>query len=128
LNYRKKLNKLIPGGSHTYSRGFDQFPSNAPQILVHGKGPYVWDNKKIKYLDYGMGLRSVTIGYANKTINKEVIKNLNKGNSLFSQFPFLNFINCNFHEFFLLFYNIHNKICFFILFQTIFKIKFLKPL
>jgi len=82
LNYRKKLNKLIPGGSHTYSRGFDQFPSNAPQILTHGKGPYVWDNKKIKYLDYGMGLRSVTVGYANKTINKEVIKNLNKGNNL----------------------------------------------
>jgi glutamate-1-semialdehyde 2,1-aminomutase len=76
------LNKLIPGGSHTYSRGFDQFPSNAPQILTHGKGPYVWDNKKIKYLDYGMGLRSVTIGYANKIINKEVIKNLNKGNNL----------------------------------------------
>ena len=29
----KKLNSLIPGGAHTYSRGFDQFSHNAPQIL-----------------------------------------------------------------------------------------------
>jgi len=82
LNYKKKLNKIIPGGSHTYSRGFDQFPSNAPQILLRGKDSYLWDNHNKKYLDYGMGLRSVTIGYANQIINKEVIKNLNKGNNL----------------------------------------------
>jgi glutamate-1-semialdehyde 2,1-aminomutase len=82
LNFKKRLNKLIPGGSHTYSRGFDQFPNNVPQILKRGKDSYVWDNNNNKYLDYGMGLRSVTIGYASKPINKEVIKNLNKGNNL----------------------------------------------
>ena len=36
--YTKALLKVIPGGSHTYSRGSDQYPSNAPSILSKGKG------------------------------------------------------------------------------------------
>ena len=66
----KKLNSLIPGGAHTYSRGFDQFPDNSPQILKSGKGVYVFDEKNNKYIDYGMGLRSVILGYANKKLIK----------------------------------------------------------
>lgn len=42
----KKLLNLIPGGSHTYSRGFDQFPSGSPEILFSGKGCYVYDLSK----------------------------------------------------------------------------------
>ena len=37
-SYKNRLNKVIPGGAHTYSRGSDQFPINAPQILTKGKG------------------------------------------------------------------------------------------
>ena len=37
MNYQERLLKAIPGGAHTYSRGFDQFPVNAPQILARGK-------------------------------------------------------------------------------------------
>ena len=44
--YQKKLLQKIPGGSHTYSRGFDQFPSNAPEILSQGKDCYMYDQKK----------------------------------------------------------------------------------
>jgi len=80
-SYKNRLNKVIPGGAHTYSRGSDQFPINAPQILTKGKGCYVWCNNK-KYLDYGMGLRAVTIGYSNNQINKGAIKNINLGNCL----------------------------------------------
>ena len=39
----KRLLKVIPGGSHTYSRGADTFPSNAPAILDRGKGVYIYD-------------------------------------------------------------------------------------
>ena len=39
--YLKELLKIIPGGSHTYSRGFDQFSSNAPKILEKA-GAYVY--------------------------------------------------------------------------------------
>ena len=61
--YQKRLLKSIPGGAHTYSKGYDQFPSNAPEILEKGKGCYVYDTDGNKYLDYGMALRAVNIGY-----------------------------------------------------------------
>jgi len=78
----EKLNKLIPGGAHTYSRGSDQFSFNAPEILKRGNGAYVYDEKNKKYLDYGMGLRSVTVGYANKRIIKGAVNQIIKGNNL----------------------------------------------
>ena len=82
MDYQDRLLKAIPGGAHTYSRGYDQFPSNAPQILKRGKGAYVYDEKENKFLDYGMGLRAVTIGYANEKINQAAIKQIEYGNNL----------------------------------------------
>jgi glutamate-1-semialdehyde 2,1-aminomutase len=78
----KILNDVIPGGAHTYSRGYDQFSHNTPSILQRGKGCYVFDNKGNKYLDYGMGLRSVILGYADEHVNKNAIKQINAGNTL----------------------------------------------
>jgi glutamate-1-semialdehyde 2,1-aminomutase len=81
-NYSERLNRVIPGGAHTYSRGDDQYPSTAPQILSHGKGAYVWDPNGRRYLDYGMALRSVSIGYAEPEINQAAIAEIEKGNNL----------------------------------------------
>jgi glutamate-1-semialdehyde 2,1-aminomutase len=80
--YSERLNKVIPGGAHTYSRGDDQFPSNAPQILTKGKGAYVWDDQGNKFLDYGMALRAITLGYANQEVNEAAIKQIELGNNL----------------------------------------------
>lgn len=80
--YSKRLKQIIPGGAHTYSRGDDQFPSNAPSILVKGEGAYVWDAEGKRYLDYGMGLRSVNIGYGNKEVADAVYQEILKGNNL----------------------------------------------
>ena len=80
--FTKKLLSVIPGGAHTYSRGADTFPSNAPAILDRGKAVYVYDEKNIKYLDYGMGLRSINIGYAENSINNAAINAIKKGNNL----------------------------------------------
>ena len=82
MNYKDRLLKSIPGGAHTYSRGYDQFPSNAPQILERGEGAYVWDPKGNKYLDYGMGLRSVTLGYAYQDVARAASDEIYKGNAL----------------------------------------------
>jgi len=82
MQYKEKLHSLIPGGTHTYSRGDDQFPSNAPPILVMGEGAYVYDPDHKKYLDYGMGLRSVNIGYGNKEIADACYEEMLKGNNL----------------------------------------------
>jgi len=82
MNYRKKLHQLIPGGAHTYSRGDDQYPDNAPAILTRGEGCYVWDVEKRKYLDYGMGLRAVSIGYGYKPIVDAALYEMKNGNAL----------------------------------------------
>ena len=31
--FKSKIHRLIPGGAHTYSKGDDQFPDNAPALL-----------------------------------------------------------------------------------------------
>ncbi|SEL00436.1 glutamate-1-semialdehyde 2,1-aminomutase [Chitinophaga rupis] len=80
--FKERLHKAIPGGAHTYSRGDDQFPSNAPSILERGEGAYVYDPAGNKYLDYGMGLRSVNIGYGNKEIADACYEEILKGNNL----------------------------------------------
>jgi len=81
-SYKNRLHRVIPGGAHTYSRGDDSFPANAPEILVRGEGAYVWDTNSNKYLDYGMGLRSVNIGYGNKEIADAAYQEVLKGNNL----------------------------------------------
>jgi len=81
-DYKARLHKAIPGGAHTYSRGDDQYPSNAPAILVSGKGCYVYDPDGIEYLDYGMALRAVTIGYGNEEIAQAAFTEIMKGNNL----------------------------------------------
>jgi len=80
--YKERLHKAIPGGAHTYSRGDDQFPANAPSILERGEGAYVFDEEGKRYLDYGMGLRSVNIGYGNKEIADACYQEMLKGNNL----------------------------------------------
>jgi|SRR5579871_219399 len=59
-----KSHALIPGGSHTYSKGDDQFPELAPAFIVRGKGCHAWDVDGNEFIEYGMGLRSVTLGHA----------------------------------------------------------------
>jgi len=80
--FRSRLQAVIPGGAHTYSRGSDQFPANAPEIASRGKGPSLFDPAGKKYLDYGMGLRSVSLGYGYPSVNQAVKRALQRGNNL----------------------------------------------
>jgi glutamate-1-semialdehyde 2,1-aminomutase len=82
MNYQERLLRAIPGGAHTYSRGFDQYPANAPAILARGKGTYVYDPQGRRYLDYGMALRAVNIGYAEDAIDEAAIAQIRNGNNL----------------------------------------------
>lgn len=79
---RRRLHRAIPGGAHTYSRGDDQYPSIAPPLLERGKGAYVWDTHGNRYLDYGMALRAVTLGYADPRVNAAAIAEIEKGVNL----------------------------------------------
>ena len=50
-------------GVAAYSRGFDH-SRKCPDLLDRGKGAYVWDMQDNCFMDYGMGLRSATLGYS----------------------------------------------------------------
>lgn len=82
MSYSERLHKVIPGGAHTYSRGDDQYPSNAPQLLEKGKGAYVSTPNGQQFLDYGMALRAITLGYANDEVNQAAFEEIQKGNNL----------------------------------------------
>ena len=82
LELQKKAHKYIPGGAHTYSRGDDQFPTNAPKALVSGKGCRSLGTNGVEYIDYGMGLRSVGIGYAEPSISNAAAEGGSLGNCL----------------------------------------------
>lgn len=56
--------KIIPGGAHTYAKGDDQFPESAPAFMDRGKGCHAWDVDGNEFIEYGMGLRAVTLGHA----------------------------------------------------------------
>jgi glutamate-1-semialdehyde 2,1-aminomutase len=81
-SFSERLHRVIPGGAHTYSRGDDQYPANAPEILASGKGCYVTAPDGRTLLDYGMGLRAVTLGYADERINRAAIRGMEAGVSL----------------------------------------------
>lgn len=81
-SYKERLSAVIPGGAHTYSRGDDQYPSNAPEILVSGSGAYVSSPDGREFLDYGMALRAVTLGYANERVNQAAFRGMQMGVNL----------------------------------------------
>jgi len=62
--FQQKSRLLIPGGSHTYAKGDDQFPENAPSFIARGHGCHVWDADGNEFIEYGMGLRAVSLGHA----------------------------------------------------------------
>ena len=77
-----RLLRAIPGGAHTYSRGFDQYPDNAPAIMESGHGGYSYGSDGKHYLDFVMGLRSVNIGYAEPSICEAATQYMMQGNNL----------------------------------------------
>ncbi len=82
MNYSERLNEVIPGGAHTYSRGDDQYPWNAPQLFQRGEGAYLYTPEGSGFLDYGMALRAVTLGYGQKEIADAAIHEIMNGNNL----------------------------------------------
>lgn len=70
--FARRIHDLIPGGAHTYSKGDDQFPRNAPAAITHGEGARVWDLDGNSYIDCSMGLTSVSIGHAYEPVVRAV--------------------------------------------------------
>lgn len=60
----RRAHEVIPGGAHTYAKGDDQFPINAPKFFARGQGCYAYDTDGNRFIEYGMGLRAVALGHA----------------------------------------------------------------
>lgn len=78
---QQKSHALIPGGCHTYAKGDDQYPVNAPGFIARGKGCHVWDLDGNEYIEYGMGLRSVTLGHAYEPVLEAAYSQMQLGNN-----------------------------------------------
>ena len=63
LELQQRAHELIPGGCHTYAKGDDQWPLNAPRFIARGEGCHIWDTDGNEYIEYGMGCRAVTLGH-----------------------------------------------------------------
>jgi glutamate-1-semialdehyde 2,1-aminomutase len=76
---RRKSHLLIPGGAHTYAKGDDQYPVMSPGFMVRGEGCHVWDPDGNEYIEYGMGLRSVTLGHGFRPVIEAAYRQMSLG-------------------------------------------------
>ena len=76
---QEKSHRLIPGGCHTYAKGDDQYPVLAPGFIVRGEGCHVWDADGNEFIEYGMGLRSVTLGHGYKAVVDAACEEMHRG-------------------------------------------------
>lgn len=75
----ERLHRVIPGGSHTYAKGDDQFPEGLAPVIARGRGSHVWDVDGNEYIEYGSGLRAVTLGHAHPRVVESVRAALEDG-------------------------------------------------
>lgn len=67
-----RLHQLVPGGAHTYAKGDDQYPEDAAPILTRGRGCRVWDADGNEFIEFGSGLRAVTLGHGHPAVTAAV--------------------------------------------------------
>ncbi|MFJ6406757.1 glutamate-1-semialdehyde 2,1-aminomutase [Streptomyces hydrogenans] len=77
----ERLHALIPGGAHTYAKGDDQYPEDLAPVISHGRGAHVWDVDGNRYIEYGSGLRSVSLGHAHPRVVEAVRRELDRGSN-----------------------------------------------
>lgn len=82
-----RAHALIPGGAHTYAKGDDQYPVLAPGFIARGKGCHVWDVDGNQFIEYGLGLRSVTLGHAYDAVNEAAYKQMQLGHNFVRPAP-----------------------------------------
>ena len=77
----KRLHDVIPGGAHTYAKGDDQFPEQMAPVIERGDGAHVWDVDGNEYIEYGSGLRAVSLGHRHPKVLEAVRRELDRGSN-----------------------------------------------
>ena len=63
IAHQKRAHAVIPGAAHTYAKGDDQYAEGLAPVIARGRGCRVWDLDGNEYLEFGAGVRSVTLGH-----------------------------------------------------------------
>ncbi len=79
MAFSERAHDVIPGGAHTYSKGDDLLPVNAPRGFVKGKGGRVVDLDGNEFVDWSMGIQNVLIGHAEDSIDDAVVGAIRNG-------------------------------------------------
>lgn len=75
----ERMHALVPGGSHTYSKGDDQFPQRSPRMMARAEGAYCWDADGNRFLDWAMGNRVIVLGHGHPAVNEAVKRQIDIG-------------------------------------------------
>ena len=84
---QKRAHQIIPGGCHTYAKGDDQYPKQSPGFIARGEGSHVFDVDGNEFIEYGMGLRSVTLGHGNERVARAAYKATLRGSNFLRPSP-----------------------------------------
>ena len=68
IAHQDRAHAVIPGAAHTYAKGDDQFPEGLCPVIARGEGCRVWDLDGNEFIEYGAGVRSVTLGHAYRPV------------------------------------------------------------
>jgi glutamate-1-semialdehyde 2,1-aminomutase len=75
----EKFHSVIPGGSHTYAKGDDQYPEFIHPYIVRGEGCHVWDVDGNEFIEYNMGIRAVSLGHAYPAVVEAAYRQMKMG-------------------------------------------------
>lgn len=76
----RRAQRLIPAGTQTLSKGPGQFVQGvAPKYLQRGQGSHVWDVDGNEFIDYGMALGPVILGYTYPRVDRAIRTQLKSG-------------------------------------------------
>ncbi len=79
---------LIPAGTQTLSKGPTQYVEGvAPKYLKSGKGCLVKDVDGNEYIDYGMGLHPIILGYCYPAVDAAIERQLKDGTTFTLMHP-----------------------------------------
>jgi len=78
----RRAKQRIPSCTQTFSKGYTQYVQGiSPIFIERGEGAVVFDVDGNSYIDYPLGLGSISLGHNHEKVNEAVIAQLRKGTS-----------------------------------------------
>lgn len=77
--YVSAVHGLIPGGTHTYAKGDDQYPEGMAPVIARGLGCRVWDIDDNEYIEFGSGLRANILGHGYEPVLRAARETMTDG-------------------------------------------------